>query len=233
MRAPSNLPDWSRAHVLAHLINQADAYRRMAWGAAHGLTLQQYPGGSAQREAEIERNAGWPADQLRVELERSADELRSALANMPEAGWSHTVIRVNGPMPAWQAMQARLLEVAAHHLDLATGHTTARWPAGLADVLLPDVAAGYERRTRASLGTRWQLERADGPGSWTLGNGEPAGEGHGGGGSAVGGVIRGPGELLLAWLLGRAPSAELAIEGDRAAADSIPARYPYGAQYRP
>jgi maleylpyruvate isomerase len=221
LRAASTCPGWSRAHVLAHLINQADAYRRMAWGAAHELTLQQYPGGHEQREAEVERNATWPAETLHLELRRSADELAEILDRLPEPAWTHTVIRVNGPMPLWQALQARLLEVVFHHLDLDTGHTPGVWPAGLVDLLLPDIAAGYERRTRSGHDQRWQLERSDGAGAWTLGSGEQVGS------------VRGPGAPLMAWLMGRGSSAGLVIDGDRATAEAIPVHYPYGSQYRP
>src|SRR5579884_3101620 len=52
VRQPSGLPGWSRAHVLAHLINNADGNRAAAWGATRDLALEVYPGGRSQRDAE-------------------------------------------------------------------------------------------------------------------------------------------------------------------------------------
>ena len=57
LRAPSLLPGWTRAHVLAHLARNADAMRTVLAGVR---TAQDRPGyASAEaREAGIEQDAG-------------------------------------------------------------------------------------------------------------------------------------------------------------------------------
>lgn len=53
-RGPSLLPGWSRGHVLAHWALNAEGQTRMLLAAMRGETEAQYPGGEAQREADIE-----------------------------------------------------------------------------------------------------------------------------------------------------------------------------------
>jgi maleylpyruvate isomerase len=220
LRAPTPLPNWTRAHILAHLINQADAFRRLSWGAAHNAVLEQYPGGTRQREAEIEANKDWTANQLRHELSRSADELRAAWAGMPAGAWSNPILR-RELQPVWRTVQSRALEVGLHHVDLACGYTPERLPSAFVDHLLADIVSGYERRTRDTLGQRWSVARSDGGGAWTLGSGEERGS------------IGGTGVRLLAWLTGRADTAGLVIDGDANFAARIPQAHPYGAPSPP
>uniref|UniRef100_UPI00262ED002 maleylpyruvate isomerase N-terminal domain-containing protein n=1 Tax=Trebonia sp. TaxID=2767075 RepID=UPI00262ED002 len=59
--APSLLPGWSRGHVLAHWARNADGQTRMLLAAQRGEVTAQYPGGDAQREADIEAGASRPA----------------------------------------------------------------------------------------------------------------------------------------------------------------------------
>ncbi len=59
-RAPSLLPGWSRGHVLAHWARNADGQTRMLLAAVRGEVAAQYPGGDAQREADIEAGAARP-----------------------------------------------------------------------------------------------------------------------------------------------------------------------------
>jgi len=56
-RAPSLLPGWSRGHVLAHWARNADGQTRMLQAAMSGEVAAQYPGGDAERAADIEIGA--------------------------------------------------------------------------------------------------------------------------------------------------------------------------------
>ena len=55
--APSLLPDWSRGHVLTHIARNADGLTLMVEAANRGEVGSQYPGGLAQRNADIEAGA--------------------------------------------------------------------------------------------------------------------------------------------------------------------------------
>ena len=51
---PSRLPAWTVGHVLAHIAQNADGFTRMFDAAEIGEVGEQYPGGLAQRNADIE-----------------------------------------------------------------------------------------------------------------------------------------------------------------------------------
>src|ERR1700721_3490506 len=53
LRAPSLLPGWTRAHVLAHVARNADAMRNLLAGARSGQTRPAYVSAET-READIE-----------------------------------------------------------------------------------------------------------------------------------------------------------------------------------
>ena len=57
MRRPSLLPGWSVGHVLTHVARNADSHVRRAEAAVRGVVVDQYDGGYAGREAEIEAGA--------------------------------------------------------------------------------------------------------------------------------------------------------------------------------
>ena len=57
LRAPSLLPGWTRAHVLAHLARNADAMRNLLAGVRSGQDRPAYASAEA-RQADIERGAG-------------------------------------------------------------------------------------------------------------------------------------------------------------------------------
>jgi maleylpyruvate isomerase len=167
---------------------------------------------------EIEDTAAWPAAELLTDAPRSAEALRQAWRAMPDGAWDNLIGRPTGLTQAWRGLQARLLEVEVHHVDLAAGFGWRDWPASLADAVL-DTAAG---RIAAAAGGgqhgRWTVVRADGPGSWTLGSGPERGR------------VSGAGTAVLAWLLGRADAAVagLTISGDRSTGAELPRHYPYG-----
>src|SRR5258708_34347858 len=60
LRAPSLLPGWTRAHVLAHVARNADAMRTLLVGARSGQMPPAYASPEA-REAGTEQDAGLTA----------------------------------------------------------------------------------------------------------------------------------------------------------------------------
>jgi maleylpyruvate isomerase len=133
LRAPSLLPGWTRAHVLAHVARNADAMRTVLAGVRTGQDRPGYASAEA-REAGIEQGAGRPARELTTDLADSAMALRTVARQLPDEGWQ-VPVRMQDPgprFPAAELLTRRLVEVELHHCDLGAGYYPARWPAGFA-----------------------------------------------------------------------------------------------------
>ncbi|MGH3276335.1 MAG: maleylpyruvate isomerase family mycothiol-dependent enzyme [Streptosporangiaceae bacterium] len=138
LRAPSLLPGWTRAHVLAHLSRNADAMRNVLVGARSGQDRPAYVSVEA-RAADIESGARRTAAELLADLADSAMALRTVGRDLPEAAWQYQVrILDSSPFPADQLLTRRLVEVELHHVDLDRGYGPADWPASFAARQLPE-----------------------------------------------------------------------------------------------
>ena len=138
LRAPSLLPGWTRAHVLAHLARGADAMRNLLVGVRSGQERPAYVSAEA-RQADIEHGAGMRADELMADLADSAMALRTIARQLPDEGWQVPVrILDSAPFPADQLLTRRLVEVELHHCDLGAGYGPADWPAAFADLDLAE-----------------------------------------------------------------------------------------------
>jgi maleylpyruvate isomerase len=128
LRAPSLLPGWTRAHVLAHLARNADAMRNLLAGVRSGQDRPAYVSAEA-RQADIERGAGLRPNELMAELADTAMALRTVARQLPAEGWQVPVrILDSAPFPAAQLLTRRLVEVELHHCDLGAGYGPADWP---------------------------------------------------------------------------------------------------------
>ena len=138
LRAPSQLPAWTRAHVLAHLARGADAMRNLLIGARSGEQRPAYASEQA-RAADIEHGAGLAAKELMADLASSAMAFRAVARQLPDEAWQFPV-RVLGsaPFPAAQLLTRRLVEVELHHYDLGTGYGPASWPGAFAAMELAE-----------------------------------------------------------------------------------------------
>jgi maleylpyruvate isomerase len=138
LRAPSLLPGWSRAHVLAHLSRSADAMRNLLAGARAGQDRPAYPSAAA-RAADIEAGAAAPAGQLTDDLVTSAMSLRAVARELPGPAWRYQ-LRILGsdPFPASQLLVRRLAEVELHHCDLGIGYGPGQWTAAYATMDLAE-----------------------------------------------------------------------------------------------
>ena len=126
LRAPSLLPGWTRADVLAHLARGADAMRSLLAGARAG---QQRPVRAGAREREAAA-AQAPKD-LMADLAASAMALRTVIRQLPDQAWSFRLkIEPAEPFPAAQMPIRRLVEVELHHCDLGIGYDASSWPSG-------------------------------------------------------------------------------------------------------
>jgi maleylpyruvate isomerase len=153
LRAPSLLPGWTRAHVLAHLARGADAMRNVLIGARSGQERPAYPSDQA-RAAAIEHGASRPARELVADLADSAMALRTITRQLPDAAWQFPVrIGASAAFPAARLLPRRLVEVELHHGDLGTGYGPAAWPASFAALELaePMQSLRQDRLNRAEL----------------------------------------------------------------------------------
>ena len=138
LRAPSLLPGWTRAHVLAHVARGADAMRNLLVGVRSRQERPAYVSAEA-RQAEIEYGAGMQAKELMADLANSAMALRTIARQLPDEGWQVPVrILDSAPFPAAQLLTRRLVEVELHHCDLGTGYGPADWPSFFAGLELTE-----------------------------------------------------------------------------------------------
>jgi maleylpyruvate isomerase len=138
LRAPSLLPGWTRAHVLAHLARNADAMRNLLIGARTGQDRPAYASAEA-REAGIEAGAKMNAKDLAADLGDSAMAFRTVARQLSDDAWRVPVRMLNfGPFPAGQLLTRRLVEVELHHCDLGAGYGPNDWPAAFAAMTLDE-----------------------------------------------------------------------------------------------
>ncbi|MCU1591137.1 MAG: maleylpyruvate isomerase [Frankiales bacterium] len=135
--APSLLPGWDRAHVVAHITGNARGQIGMLRGALRGEVADQYPGGAAGRAAEIEELAADPAAAVAA-MHRSAEELEAAWQDTED--WTALCRPLHGdPMPVGRLVWTRWREVEVHAVDLAAGYGPADWPGELVERLLAEL----------------------------------------------------------------------------------------------
>lgn len=192
VRAPSGLPDWTRAHVLTHVARNADAMANLAHWARTGEERPMYAGGAEGRDAAIEEGAGRHIGDLRLDLDESAERLLGAFAGFSTEGLARQVEgRAGATFSGWELPLIRLREVEIHHIDLGAGYTSGDWSPAFAlrllDQITPQVAARGECPVTA-------LRDQEG-GVWPVG--------------AAGPTLSGPAHELAAWLVGRSPGAAL------------------------
>lgn len=120
---PSRCAGWSRAYVIGHLARNADALVNLATWARTGVETPQYPS-TESRDADIERSAGAPLDQLRDDLLASAQRCREAFAALRGELLSSQVRLLSGAtISAYELPLRRVNELVLHHFDLRTKWT--------------------------------------------------------------------------------------------------------------
>jgi maleylpyruvate isomerase len=152
----SQLPGWTRKHLIGHVAANAEALGNLISWAETGVEKRMYAS-PEQRNADIEAAATRPADELRAWYLSGAEELEEAMDRLTPEQWEHEVItaqlvtRKASDVP-W--MRAR--EVFVHAVDLGVGITFADLPD---DFLL---ALADEIRTKRGLSDD-DLLGVDGP----------------------------------------------------------------------
>jgi maleylpyruvate isomerase len=196
-RGLSLLPGWSRGHVLTHWARNADGQTRMLQAAMRGEVTEQYPGGDALRDADIETGAARPARQILDDARAAIGRVEDTWHRMPPDAWSRPVTARTGTRPAWVSVWARWRETEIHHVDLDAGYTHTHWPTEFVDLLLPRVLPTLAARLADQITV--QVDVTDRPSARTGTAAITADD-------AV--LIRGTASAVLCWLAGRpAPAA--------------------------
>ncbi len=161
-RRPSRLPDWTVGHVLTHLARNADSVVYRLEGAAAGELRDQYPGGFAQRQADIESGAARPAGALVEDVRHSAAAVEQAMAELPAEAWDAPSRTARGVVePSRDAVLSRWREVAVHHGDLGLGAVPL--PAELVEVWLARELPNLGARTDPAQLLTWVIGRGPAP----------------------------------------------------------------------
>jgi maleylpyruvate isomerase len=145
LRAPSLLPGWTRARVLAHLALGADAMRNLLVGARTGQDRSADASVEAY-QAGLKHTESLRPEELVNELADSAMALRTVARQLPDDRWQ-VPVRVPGltPFPAAGLLTRRLVEVELHHCDLGAGYGPASWPASFAAMELPEPMSSWRQ----------------------------------------------------------------------------------------
>ena len=170
LAAPSALPDWSRAHVVAHLARNADALINLIDWARTGIETAMYPSRQA-RDAGIEATAALPPVDLSTDYAAACARFAQAVETTPADAWAATLRNMQGrELPARDVPWMRAKEVWVHGVDLAAGLAFADLPTGFCAALVDDVHALFAAREEAPDATlvATDVERAWGTGAGTV-----------------------------------------------------------------
>jgi maleylpyruvate isomerase len=152
--SPSRLPGWTIGHVLTHLARNADGHARRLDGALRGADVPRYPGGSAQRNSEIDAGAPRPAAEIIADLVTSQDQLELVWERSAAADWPHRELQGHDHWPTTASPARRLRELEMHHVDLGLGYELSDWPQDYVAWELPRLLATVPSRLRLSTDAR-------------------------------------------------------------------------------
>ncbi|KAF0849724.1 maleylpyruvate isomerase [Nocardia caishijiensis] len=194
---PSQLPGWTRGHVVAHLSRNADSLVNLLLWAHTGIEIPQYPS-VAVRDADIECGAGRSPAVQQADFAASAHRWQALAGTMSATDWAAEVRnRQGGTLTADIVPWMRLRETEIHHVDLDVGYTPADWPKEFVARLLPETVTDLSADLRPEATPTFDIQSTDTDFIATIG---PARPNH---------TVLGPANALLAWLLGRSPGTDL------------------------
>ena len=159
VRAPSLLPHWTRARVIAHLAHKSRSHVAVFEGAAIGEVRQQYPEGQAAAEAETEAWSNGPAHELHELLADGFSALERAWERLPDEAWLRQGTSSAGDRSMVQFVERHLRDVFVHHVDLDLAYTAADWPAAFVDTELQKRLRDLPRRAEPNMILAWLLGR--------------------------------------------------------------------------
>jgi maleylpyruvate isomerase len=201
-RAPSLLPDWTRAHVVAHLALNAEGIARALRGVVaaedDGRPHTMYDS-DEQRDLDIALLSAADPSEIRDRLLGGITTLQEAIDAIPGDQWETRVERTPGGRRiragAFPGMRWRELEI--HHVDLDAGYSPADWTPAFAEHLLDAMTK------RLAPEQPFEVRPRDSRRTWVVGGGESE--------YAVP-VVTGPASDLAWWLTGRGAPETLSCE---------------------
>ena len=182
---PSQLPGWTRAHVVAHLALNGEGLAGVLHGAHVGTPRPMYASPGA-RDTDIDELAAASPAELRERFLAATSRFGEALAAMHEADWDGRFERTpGGPDFALRnVVLMRLREVEIHHADLGAGYAADDWPDDFRAILLQSM-------TKRPYPAPFDARPTDLDHTWHYGDG------------AGGPVVTGTSAALGWWLTGR------------------------------
>ncbi len=195
---PTDLPGWTRGHVLAHIAHVSNAVARQVEYAQRGELIEFYDGGQGGRTQAIEMNAGHSAAEHREYISAAFTRALTVLDGLEDAQWELPISYRNGTVR--DGALAYWRELVIHLADLQLGRGPETWSKGFCLYLFEFLA------DRVPAGIQLKLLPL-GLAPMTIGTGE----------STV--SVQGMVTDIAAWLSGRTPTmGSLRAE---AAADSV------------
>ena len=196
--AATELPGWTRGHVLAHVSHVSNAVARQVEYALNGELIDFYDGGQGGRTQAIEMSAGQSAKEHSAKISAGFTRALSALEGLNDAQWGLPISYRNGVVR--DGALAYWRELVIHLADLQVGRGPETWSKEFCLYLLEFLAPRVPTETHLKL-----LPLGLAP--MTVGTGENA--------VSVSGMLTD----IVAWLAGRTPTmGSLRAE---AAADSV------------
>jgi maleylpyruvate isomerase len=189
--APSLLPDWTRAHVVAHLALNAEGLARLLQGVVddEGGPTTMYDSDDA-RGRDINRLATAAPGDIRDRLMAATTHLADAIRAVPEDRWGTRAERTPGgtEIRAGAVPGMRLRELEIHHVDLGTGYAPSSWQPAFAEHLVDTMTK------RLDPPAAFELRPLDTELTWVVGDGDS---------EYPVPVVTGPVADLAWWLTGR------------------------------
>jgi maleylpyruvate isomerase len=191
---PSGLPDWTRAHVVAHLALNAEGLAGVLDGRIQGQPTTMYPSDEA-RSGDIEKLAAADRTVLRDRFMAGTTAVADAVERLPDEFWTETFERTpGGRVIRYAAIPGmRLREVEIHHVDLDAGFS----PSGWSDSFSSHLIDAMVKRNPSE--TSFRVLATDLATSWVIGD-DPGESGT---------TVAGPAGDLAWWLTGRPPADSL------------------------
>ena len=197
VRRPSLLPDWSRAHVVAHVSRNADAFTQVLHQVMDARPAFMYTSND-DRDAAIEETV------RTHDLAALVEDATASIARLIDAAWAcpadpdASYARVpdgEERYPLETIGPRRRTEVEIHHADLGLAYGPGDWPVDFARNLVKQ--RQDEMAALPQGGPSMVLSATDVDGLWKFGEGQ---------GPQIHGTI---GDLAW-WLVGRGGGAGLA-----------------------
>lgn len=199
LSGPSLLPGWTRAHVVGHLIGNAEGLTRLLEWARTGVRTPQYVD-QASKDEGIASAVGQPATDLAGALREAIDTFVAVADTLTGADWSSPVrLGVDAAGRELRAAELpwrRLVEQEVHNVDLDGPYTPAHWSDEFVHRLLHETADLFLSRDDVP---PLDLEALDGDWSAVCGPDDARVR------------VEGPSPALLAWLTGRSAGQGLHV----------------------